>query len=166
MNPEPLSAPRTIVSPRLPFTMPTHQLIPPTLCTRSHERLRNEPNFTGRSRNTPANLIYERKPIPSDRHRPPLTLNTRPHENTKRTRFPRNRLQTKPICLPRRTRFHPNSTAMPPRHRQALFRIALYWHFPCSESASRLPPLVSCTSASKHWAAKPACAALSRPSES
>src|ERR1017187_7571376 len=123
-EPEPLSAPRTIVSPRLPLTMPTHQLIPPALCTRSHEGLRNEPNFA------------------------------------------RNRLQTQPICPPRRTRFHPNPTAMPPRHRQALFRIALYWHFPCSESASRLPPLVSCTSASKHWAAKPACAALSRPSES
>ncbi|MGD0869348.1 MAG: hypothetical protein ABSB88_07355 [Bryobacteraceae bacterium] len=87
MNPEPLSAPRTIVSPRLPFTMPTHQLIPPAICTRSHERLRNEPNFTGRSRNTPANIIYETKPIPSDRHRRPLTLHTRQHEITKRTQF-------------------------------------------------------------------------------
>ena len=66
MNPEPLSAPRTIVSPRLPFTMPTHQLIPPAICTRSHERLRNEPNFTGRSHNTPANIIYETKTIPSE----------------------------------------------------------------------------------------------------
>src|ERR1022692_2533442 len=86
-EPGTLNAPRTIVSPRLPFTMPTHQLIPPTRCTRSHERLRNEPNFTSRSHNTPANVIYETKPIQSDRHRHPLTLHTRQHENTRRTQF-------------------------------------------------------------------------------
>jgi hypothetical protein len=87
MNPEPLNAPRTIVSSQLLFIMPAHQLIPPTLYTRSRERSRNEPNFTGPSSNTPANVIYETKPIPSHQHRRSLTLNTRQHENTKRTQF-------------------------------------------------------------------------------
>jgi hypothetical protein len=87
VDPEPLKAPRTIASPRLPFTMPAHQLIPPTLRTRPHERLRNKPNFTDPSRHTPANIIDETKPIPSYRRRRLLTLNTRRHENTKRTQF-------------------------------------------------------------------------------
>ena len=166
MSPEHLSAPRTIVSPRLPFTMPTHQLIPPTLCTRSHERLRNEPNFTGRSRNTPTNIIYETKPIPSDQHRRPLTLNTRPHENTKRTQF-------RPQPIANKTHPPPQTNPIPsPSYSHAAssspspFAHLLYWHFPCSEFVSRLPPLVPRTSASKRSAAKPACAALSRPSES
>ena len=106
MNPEPLNAPRTIVSPRLPFTMPTHELIPPTLCTRSPERMRNEPNFTGRSRHTPANIIYERKPIPSDPHRRPLTLNTRQHENTKRTQF-------RPQPIANKTHLPPQANPIP-----------------------------------------------------
>src|ERR1039458_5826217 len=99
--------------------MPTHQLISPTRCTRSHETSRNELNLTGPSRN-PANIIYETKPIPSHQHRRPLTPNTRQHEIPNEPNFARNRLQTKPIRLPRRTQFHPNPTAMPPRHRQAL----------------------------------------------
>ena len=104
MNPEPLNAPQTIVSPRLPLTMPTHQLIPPILCTRG--RLRNEPNFTGRSRNTPTNIIYETKPIPSRQHRRPLTLNTRQHENTKRTQF-------RPQPIANKTHLPPQANPIP-----------------------------------------------------
>ena len=164
MNPEPLNAPQTIVSPRLPLTMPTHQLIPPILCTRG--RLRNEPNFTGRSRNTPTNIIYETKPIPSRQHRRPLTLNTRQHENTKRTQF-------RPQPVANTTHLPPQANPIPSQSYShaassspSPFAHLLYWHFPCSESASRLPPLVSCISASKRSAAKPVCVALNRPSES
>jgi len=67
--------------------MPTRQLNPPTLCTHSHERLRNKPNFTDRTRNAPANIIDETKPMPSHRRRRSLTPNTRRRENTKRTQF-------------------------------------------------------------------------------
>ena len=106
MNPEPLSAPRTIVSPRLPFTMPTRQLIPPTLCTRSHEGLQNEPNFTGRCCNTPTKIINETEPIPSDQHRRPLTLHTRQHENTKRTQF-------RPQPIANKTHLPPQANPIP-----------------------------------------------------
>ena len=106
VNPEPLSAPRTIVSPRLPFTMPTRQLIPPTLCTRSHEGLQNEPNFTGRCCNTPTKIINETEPIPSDQHRRPLTLHTRQHENTKRTQF-------RPQPIANKTHLPPQANPIP-----------------------------------------------------
>src|ERR1035441_9364450 len=144
--------------------MPTHQLISPTRCTRSHETSRNELNLTGPSRN-PANIIYETKPIPSHQHRRPLPPNTRQHEIPNEPNFARNRLQTKPIRLPKRTQFHPHPTAMPPRYRQALLRHLLYWHFPCSESASRLPPLVSCTSAARARSSLTGCTPAATRSE-
>ena len=125
MNPEPLSAPRTIVSSRLPFTMPTRQLIPPTLCTRSHERLQNEPNSTDPSRHTPANTIYERKPIPSDRRRLPLTLNTPRHEITKRTQF-------RPQPIANKTHLPPQANPIPSQS---------YSHA-APPSPSPFPPLV------------------------
>ena len=116
MNPEPLHAPRTIVSPRLPFTMPTRQLIPPTLCTRSHEGLQNEPNFTGRCCNTPTKIINETEPIPSDQHRRPLTLHTRQHENTKRTQFRPQQKENKTHLFP---------TANPISHSDCEFRLPM-----------------------------------------
>jgi hypothetical protein len=65
--------------------------------------LRNEPNLTRRSRNTPANIIDQTKPIPSLRRRRPLALNTRQYENTKRTQFLPQPIANKANLLP-----HPN----------------------------------------------------------
>src|ERR1022692_842154 len=77
VNPEALNAPRTIVSQRLSLTMATHQLIAPTLYTRSHERLRNGPNFidwcpaTRRQTSITEGTHLRPQPIANKSHPPP-----------------------------------------------------------------------------------------------
>ena len=89
-----------------------------------------------------------------------------PTRNTKRTQFRPQPIANKTHPPPQANPIpsQPYSHATPPS--PSPFAHLLYWHFPCSESVSRLPPLVSRTSAAKRWAAKPACAASGRPSES
>src|SRR5208283_2399568 len=54
-----------------------------------------------------ANSVPSAPPSADPQHPPTTKLPNEPN-------FARNRLQTKPICLLRRTRFHPNPTATPP----------------------------------------------------
>jgi len=94
--------------------------------------LRNEPNFTDRSRNPPANIIHETKPIPADQHRRPLTLNTRQHEITKRTQFRPQLIANKThpplLANPIPSQFHSHAT--PPSQSHFAHRVILAFPMP------------------------------------